>query len=209
MAHIYQGFQGEYYVVAGIKYDCHFPQEWATNHKEFQQEVPFEDYILLTGPENCENCAFYGMLRGVFVGYCRNCAREYNFERGNSFDFDFTQEEMWEKLDYMKNVKINTIGDEEISEPEIKYDFEIKENRKRHRKRHRKAQKEPKEKQKKSVERKHRRALRFRRNNEEYIGMPAIESSATETYIFLGYLFMSISIPLMILYFILIQKVSS
>jgi hypothetical protein len=27
MAHIYQGVQGEYYVIDGIKYDVHFPQE--------------------------------------------------------------------------------------------------------------------------------------------------------------------------------------
>jgi len=186
MAHIYQGFQGEYYVIDGIKYDAHFPEEWARDHKDFEQE-PHEDYLARTGPEKCGNCAFYGTLRGVFIGYCGNCAREYNFERGRSFCFDFTQEEMWEKLDYMKNVPITQVGDEEIEtenyEPEIR---EIRERKQREKKAQMK-------KNKKGKERRIRRALRKRQNNEEYIGMPreSLEKgSDVEFYIFLIYIFL-------------------
>lgn len=192
MAHIYQGFQGDYYVIDGIKYDAHFPEEWARDHKDFEQESPYEEFLAMTGPEKCGNCAFYGTLRGVFVGYCGNCAREYNFERGRVFCFDFTQEEMWENLDYMKNVPIAQIGDEEIeTEKETEnYEPEIREIRER-KQRGKKAQMK---KNKKGKERRIRRALRKRQNNEEYIGMPKHESHEKELdvefYIFLIYIFL-------------------
>ena len=200
MAHIYQGFQGEYYVIDGIKYDVHFPEEWARDHKDFKQESPYEDYLAQTGPEKCGNCSFYGTLRGVFVGYCSNCAREYNFERGRSFCFDFSQEEMWEKLDYMKNVPMIMIGDEmDTSRAAFddtwenatwlkrlqKFDeFEDKKDKARKEKKDKKVKKA-----KKGEERRIRRALRKRRTNEEYIGMP--EEPRVEFYIFLLYLSLS------------------
>lgn len=106
-----QGEQGEYYVINGIKYDVHFPKEWANDHKDFLQEFPYDNYLALTGPEKCLNCEFYGSFQGVFVGYCMNCAREYNFERGKGYIHNQTQEEMWESLDYMKGVKLCQIGD--------------------------------------------------------------------------------------------------
>lgn len=168
MQHIYQGIQGDYYVINGIKYDSHFPQEWATNHRDFAQgDDPCDlDYVTETGPESCGNCESYGSLRGVFVGYCMNCAREYNFTRGKGFVDDYTDEELWENLPYMRGVSMKRIGDADIQiqEPEI-YNY---------REPGRKAEtKQSKEKLlKKGGERKIRRALRKRRYNGEYVGIP-------------------------------------
>lgn len=72
----------EYYTVNGhqhpdetsVIYIGGFPLEWATSHAPE------------TGPMSCLNCLDYGSLRGVFIGYCANCAsRVYNGERGLGF----------------------------------------------------------------------------------------------------------------------------
>jgi len=151
--------EGHYYVVNGVKYDRRFPEEWATNHLSFSDGHP--DYTLHTGPENCGNCSCYGSLRGVFVGYCSNCSREYNYERGGGFDLDYTQEEMWEKLSYMKGVPLNQVGILHTTDAEEEPEYFLK----------RKLEKKPKQ-LKKGAQRKIRRALRERRCNDEYVGMP-------------------------------------
>jgi hypothetical protein len=72
----------EYYTVNGhqqpdgspVIYIGGFPLEWATSHAPE------------TGPMSCLNCLDYGSLRGVFIGYCANCATHvYNGERGLGF----------------------------------------------------------------------------------------------------------------------------
>ena len=166
MAHIYQGAQGDYYVINGIKYDAHFPEEWANDHQDFPQGHPYEDYLACTGPEKCGNCAFYGTLRGVFVGYCSNCAREYEFERGKGYLYDYTQEELWERLEYMKGVMLNQIGDSYIDtietiEEEPNYNFSARVTREQ-------------KNMKKGAQRRKRRAMRKRRMNGEYVGIPEI-----------------------------------
>lgn len=170
MAHIYQGAQGEYYVIDGIKYDVHFPQEWANDHKDFPQGYPYEDLLATTGPEKCGNCEFYGSLRGVFVGYCRNCAREYEFKRGGGFCFDYCHEEMWENLDYMKGVRLAQIGDLYVKEVEDEPEYP---EYKFPRKFSKASQTNP---SKKGAQRRKRRALRNRRTNGEYVGIPDKET---------------------------------
>lgn len=54
----------------GMKYDVNFPLGWSVKH------LPH------TGPEECEKCATNGCYRGVFVGYCEQCAQIYGEERG-------------------------------------------------------------------------------------------------------------------------------
>lgn len=71
----YQGSYGEYYSYNDIDYDIHFPVDWIFN-KPVLEGVPF-------GPEDCENCSYYGYYHGVFIGYCVNCAREAGYTRGN------------------------------------------------------------------------------------------------------------------------------
>ena len=65
---------GDYYSYRGQLYINQFPKMWATSH------------VQETGPEECENCAFYGSWNGVFIGYCMNCAEYiYEFQRGHGF----------------------------------------------------------------------------------------------------------------------------
>lgn len=51
-----------------------FPLEWAKSHLDE------------TGPNDCSNCAEFGCVSGVFIGYCANCAiYVYEGERGRGF----------------------------------------------------------------------------------------------------------------------------
>ena len=70
-----------YYMIENYKYPHDFPKEWAQNHMEG------------TGPEQCNNCYWYGSIDGVFMGYCLNCAHIYNGERGPGLALDFESEE--------------------------------------------------------------------------------------------------------------------
>jgi hypothetical protein len=55
-------------------YHSKFPEEWAENHEDE------------TGPEECLNCALYGTINNIFIGYCANCAHYiYNGTRGRDF----------------------------------------------------------------------------------------------------------------------------
>jgi len=153
--------QGEFYEVNGVKYDSRFPEEWARNHLSVvlgERDEP--DDVFTTGPEECKNCEFYGSFQGVFVGYCSNCARGYNYERGGGFLMDYSDKEMWEKLPYMKGVKKNRIGVyvtyDEVDEDEPRYKKTVQQKRQ----------------MKRAKKREIRRALRKRRDNDEYLGMP-------------------------------------
>ena len=69
----YGGEFNQFYTISGqdgVKYDKDFPVEWAKTH------LPH------TGPIDCKNCAIYGSYKGVFIGYCCNCAQDYEHERG-------------------------------------------------------------------------------------------------------------------------------
>jgi hypothetical protein len=66
-------YQGKY-LLNEFWYHENFPLEWAKHHEEE------------TGPSNCNNCAYFGSINGIFIGYCCNCADYvYNFERGRGF----------------------------------------------------------------------------------------------------------------------------
>lgn len=54
-----------YYVIDNVNYDIQFPISLAIKHKEE------------TGPIECNNCALYGTLNGVFYNYCSNCVAQY------------------------------------------------------------------------------------------------------------------------------------
>ena len=57
-------------------YHNRFPSEWRNTHKQDE-----------TGPEHCGNCACYGCIDNVFVGYCGNCSQHvYEGKRGRGFD---------------------------------------------------------------------------------------------------------------------------
>jgi hypothetical protein len=94
--------------------------DWAHNHKAFRLvgAVEFNDG---SGPEHCGNCAAYGSIRGVFVGYCSNCLRNYidtNEPRGRlvalgtSIDM-VDNDTIWQEYPYMYGIPKSEIGDEE------------------------------------------------------------------------------------------------
>lgn len=89
-----------------IRYTSQFPREWATSH------------LPGTGPE-CLNCMKYCCWNGVFVGYCGNCAKAYDFTRGYGFGGDTVRTGENAPLDaqtsagntYLKDVLLDDIGD--------------------------------------------------------------------------------------------------
>ena len=105
---IFQGKNGKYYIYNGVKYDIHFPLEWAVNHIRDPEVSSF-----ISGPDYCENCKYYGTLNGVFVGYCSSCSNEiYNGERPGVLDIhDLTDEEIWAIFPYLNGVSVQDIGD--------------------------------------------------------------------------------------------------
>ena len=107
---ICNGEQCKYYKLNNIKYHIRFPLDYALNLDPEQ---------LGCGPEKCDNCLVYGSIRGVFVGYCKDCIGEFQNTRGNRPDADYkylSQKEFEQCLPYMKGIKIEDIGDEVYQE---------------------------------------------------------------------------------------------
>jgi len=71
-------YGSDYKTFGGFKYHLNFPDEWILN------ELPN------TGRE-CKNCVGdgdnkgYGMWRGIVLGYCANCAMDYDMDRCRGF----------------------------------------------------------------------------------------------------------------------------
>ena len=71
-------YGSDYKTFGGFKYHLNFPDEWILN------ELPN------TGRE-CKNCVGdgdnkgYGMWRGIVLGYCTNCAMDYDMARCRGF----------------------------------------------------------------------------------------------------------------------------
>uniref|UniRef100_A0A6C0JES2 Uncharacterized protein n=1 Tax=viral metagenome TaxID=1070528 RepID=A0A6C0JES2_9ZZZZ len=67
-------YYADRYLYDGVWYHLKFPENWAKNHS------------CMTGPHDCANCAYFGSVNGVFLGYCCNCA-DYNYKgaRGRGF----------------------------------------------------------------------------------------------------------------------------
>ncbi len=91
-------------------YALEFPDEWMKDHKEG------------TGPA-CQNCVAYATWRGVFIGYCANCAKDYQgFSRGIGFCGKAVECEVKDRpkeksayKTYLKGVSLNQIGDIEFN----------------------------------------------------------------------------------------------
>jgi hypothetical protein len=86
-------------------YHPKFPEEWAENHEDS------------TGPEQCLNCAMYGTINNIFIGYCANCAHyTYNGIRGRGFIDNGIENDEIEVMDYesvfdtyLKDVNIKSL----------------------------------------------------------------------------------------------------
>jgi hypothetical protein len=82
-----------------------FPEEWAVNHTQG------------TGPGQCNNCANYGSINGIFIGYCANCA-DYIYNGGrcrgfidNGIEYNEERVSMYQSAfdTYLKDVDIFAI----------------------------------------------------------------------------------------------------
>lgn len=109
-----------------LKYDIHFPTEWADDDGIYC----YLDIETKVGPRYCNNCIEYGFYNGVFKGYCANCANLLAFKRGNGIldngeevnekTFAFNLENIKEKNSmwntYLKDVTKEEIGDTQLLE---------------------------------------------------------------------------------------------
>lgn len=90
------------YLYQGAWYHKNFPVIWAMTHENG------------TGPSQCSNCADYGCVNHVFIGYCANCADYYyDGERGKGFidnGIEFDENDFESAFDtYLSGVDINKI----------------------------------------------------------------------------------------------------
>ena len=93
------------YLYNGQWYYEKFPLEWARSHIEG------------TGPNDCSNCADFGSVHCVFIGYCANCAvYHYDGSRGRGFMGDGQECSYNSVLDfpsifdtYLEGVNLNDI----------------------------------------------------------------------------------------------------
>ena len=105
----------KYYYFGEYLYALKFPAKWAQNH------------IDNSGPEKCNDCSYFGIWNGAFIGYCVNCAKNiYNGERGNGFVGYGKEMQPGENSEsaydtYLLGVDLNKIGDKEIFDCEKDY----------------------------------------------------------------------------------------
>jgi len=115
---IIQGSCNKIYQIGTVQYDIHFPLHWALDPMQLENGM-------ICGPSHCNNCLEYGSYRGVFIGYCLNCATEYGYERGNGFltygvecSEGYGREpknSAWNT--YLKNVDLENVGWDSWVEP--------------------------------------------------------------------------------------------
>jgi hypothetical protein len=97
-----------YKIYGGLKYHMNFPDEWILD------ELPD------TGRE-CVNCVGkdmktgYAMWRGIVLGYCSNCAEEYEGKRGPGFYAHGVETYMKNSISvydtYLHDVDLEILGD--------------------------------------------------------------------------------------------------
>lgn len=107
---VYQGCQGQFYMVKDQpqKYFWTFPIKWALCH--------WSDSEVQSGPQHCFGCSTQGRINDVFVGYCTFCYDGiYKGSRGGRYDASSTTEntieKLWDAFPYMKDTRLQYIGD--------------------------------------------------------------------------------------------------
>lgn len=103
----------KYKTYNGFKYHLNFPNCWILDQKED------------TGRQctNCvgirDDCSGYAMWRGIILGYCANCAIEYDYERGPGFyknGLELCDESNTNAFDlYLGKIDFETLGDLEVN----------------------------------------------------------------------------------------------
>jgi hypothetical protein len=105
----------EEFVLEGVYHDC-FPNQWRETH------------LPGTGPEECTNCAYYGCINSVFIGYCANCAiNVYNGTRGRGF-IDIGVEYITEETLGFQSVFDTYLFEVELYPPALPFNEEGEEN---------------------------------------------------------------------------------
>ena len=75
------------YVIKNVAYPSQFPVQWALT-PIIETTLCNDDAVHTvicgpgTSPDHCGNCNISGSYRGIFLGYCANCAISYNMDRG-------------------------------------------------------------------------------------------------------------------------------
>jgi len=126
-------YHDDKYLYQGAWYHKNFPVIWAMSHEDD------------TGPSQCANCADYGCVNDIFIGYCANCADYYyDGERGKGFidnGIEFDENDFVSAFDtYLKDVDVTKIkpicepidsvcdsdsdSDESFECDDIDYDYE-------------------------------------------------------------------------------------
>ena len=96
-------YHDDIYLYQGAWYHRSFPVLWAMTHE------------IGSGPSQCSNCADFGCVNHVFIGYCANCAEyRYDGERGRGFidngiEFDEYETAVSAFDTYLKGVDISQI----------------------------------------------------------------------------------------------------
>ena len=91
--------EDDHYVYDKQKYYLLFPYDWVQN------------MFPGTGPKMCEKCVLHGSKKGVFIGYCYDCANYvYDCKRGHGFengkeDVDMVNKETSANFTYLKYTK--------------------------------------------------------------------------------------------------------
>lgn len=112
---------GKYiYIINNVVYSEHFPIEWALTPEKFEWDFNGETDTHIMGPgtskNHCGNCNYYGSLHGVFLGYCSNCAKMYEYSRGNGFMsqgiimYEGEDEETLPTATYLSGLDLTTLG---------------------------------------------------------------------------------------------------
>jgi hypothetical protein len=97
-------------------YHNNFPNQWRETH------------LPGTGPEECSNCAHFGSVNGLFIGYCANCADyEYNGTRGRGF-IDIGVEHITEETLGFQSVFDTYLFEVELDLPVLPFNEEGEEN---------------------------------------------------------------------------------
>jgi len=90
----------------GIFYDAHYPVPWALEDENNHYKKLSE----------CNNCLYFGRIRGIVVACCSNCAEDNGRRNDAHFQIGymdaclFSQEEMHRELPYMHGAILQQIG---------------------------------------------------------------------------------------------------
>lgn len=131
----YHGDRRQYYEYDGVYYTATFPALWAETHAPG------------TGPRECKLCNEVGYWNGVFIGYCWNCAHQYNYTRGYGFEdgieaslhiiensYHYTKQEgqISAADSYLYGISLDEIGDTDYVDSRLLLEEDFKQQTEEH-----------------------------------------------------------------------------